>query len=155
MPASSADAITLHHVIEHVPDPIALLRECARILRPGGKLAVATPNVESLGHRLFGRCWLALDPPRHLHLFSMPALRACVRKAGLQVRSLRSTACASRSYYIFSHALRQGVAHLSPGYSPTHRVAYQSWAFLALEEALRFLEGNAGEELILIATHSG
>lgn len=122
LPVSSADAITLNHVIEHVPDPVALLEECCRLLQPGGKLVAVTPNVESLGHRLFGARWPHLDPPRHLHLFSQRTLQACAEKAGLRTESLRG------------------------------RVAFNSWAFLALQHALRLLDRKAGEELVLVAT---
>jgi 2-polyprenyl-3-methyl-5-hydroxy-6-metoxy-1,4-benzoquinol methylase len=43
----------MNHVIEHVSDPLALLRECYRILSPGGYVGIVTPNVKSLAHRLF------------------------------------------------------------------------------------------------------
>ncbi len=84
---NSFDAIVLSHFIEHVPDPAALLCECRRILRPGGRLIILTPNVSSWGHRKFGRAWFALDPPRHLHLFTPVALRALVERSGLQVHT--------------------------------------------------------------------
>ncbi|MDW8308303.1 MAG: class I SAM-dependent methyltransferase [Verrucomicrobiales bacterium] len=80
--AESFDAVTLHHVIEHVPDPVATLRECHRVLRRGGRLVVATPNVHSLSHRVFGPDWRGLEPPRHLHLFTPESLRRALRDAG-------------------------------------------------------------------------
>lgn len=54
-PDDNFDAITLNHVIEHVTDPISLLTECRRILKPVGKLVVVTPNIWSPGARLFGK----------------------------------------------------------------------------------------------------
>jgi 2-polyprenyl-3-methyl-5-hydroxy-6-metoxy-1,4-benzoquinol methylase len=122
---SSVDAITLNHVIEHVPDPVGLLSECRRILKPGGKLVVATPNVESLAHRMSGVRWQHLDPPRHLCLFSSRALTACVEKAGLQPESLHT------------------------------RVPFRSWASLFLENAASLVDRKAGEELVLVARGPG
>ena len=43
-PAASFDLVTSFQVLEHVPDPIAFLRELARVLRPGGMVILATPN---------------------------------------------------------------------------------------------------------------
>src|SRR5436190_15748012 len=69
-PATSFDAVTLNHVIEHLPDPVGTLKECARLLKPGGKLVVVTPNGVSLAHRHFKEYWRGLETPRHLHIFS-------------------------------------------------------------------------------------
>lgn len=43
-PAGSFDLVTSFQVLEHVPDPVAFLREVARVLRPGGMVILATPN---------------------------------------------------------------------------------------------------------------
>jgi SAM-dependent methyltransferase len=97
--AGGFDALTLAHVIEHLPDPVAALRRARDLLRPGGLLWVATPNLRSLAHRMFGRDWLSLDPPRHLVLFSAGSLLAAFEAAGLErieqpapVRNLLSVA---------------------------------------------------------------
>jgi 2-polyprenyl-3-methyl-5-hydroxy-6-metoxy-1,4-benzoquinol methylase len=83
-PGDSFDIITMNHVIEHVHEPIPLLRECLRVLKPGARLVVATPNLDGLGHRRFGRHWRGLEPPRHLHLFTRKTLGECAAKAGFR-----------------------------------------------------------------------
>ena len=81
-PAGSFDAVGLSHVIEHVANPVAVIAECRRVLAPGGVLVLVTPNTRSIGHRLYGADWVALDPPRHLHIFTPAALTKAVRTAG-------------------------------------------------------------------------
>ena len=68
------DAVIMSHVIEHLHDPIKVVKDCYRILKPGGRLVLLTPNAGSLGHRIYGQSWLHLDPPRHLHLFNANTL---------------------------------------------------------------------------------
>ena len=46
-PDSFFDFIHISHVIEHVLDPIAYIQEMKRILKPGGHLAIGTPNFSS------------------------------------------------------------------------------------------------------------
>lgn len=86
-PANSFAAIVMSHFIEHVHEPLAILQECHRLLRPNGRLIILTPNVASWGHRRFARAWFALDPPRHLHLFTLASLQALVVRSGLTIHS--------------------------------------------------------------------
>lgn len=81
---SRFDVITLNHVIEHVSDPIELLRSCYRLLKLGGQLWLQTPNIDSLGSRRYGRHWRGLEPPRHLVLFDPVSLRSALHQAGFQ-----------------------------------------------------------------------
>lgn len=89
-PAAAFDAVTLNHVIEHVPDPLATVAECRRLLKPGGRLLMFTPNAASLAHGIFGRDWRGLEPPRHLHLFSPDAMRRLLQKAGFADVNIRT-----------------------------------------------------------------
>ncbi|MGH6781474.1 MAG: class I SAM-dependent methyltransferase, partial [Sphingomonadaceae bacterium] len=81
-PNGSFDAIVMNNLIEHLDDPLAEIAECHRLLRPGGRLVVITPNLDSMGHAIFGGDWRGLEPPRHLHLFSVPTLRRAARNSG-------------------------------------------------------------------------
>lgn len=76
------DVITLSHVIEHVGDPNDALLRLQGALKPGGRLWLETPNLGSLGYRLFGRNWRGLEPPRHLVLFNPRSLRESLARAG-------------------------------------------------------------------------
>ena len=81
---ASFDVVTAFHLIEHVPDVPRLLADVFAVLKPGGWFAAATPLVDSVQARLFGRRWAAvMESPRHLGLASTAGLiRACAR-AGL------------------------------------------------------------------------
>ena len=83
--ASSFDVVTLSHVLEHVHDPRALLESIRNLLKPNGLLWLDTPNISSIGRRLFGPTWLGLDPPRHLVLFNHSTLRALLESLGFTV----------------------------------------------------------------------
>jgi 2-polyprenyl-3-methyl-5-hydroxy-6-metoxy-1,4-benzoquinol methylase len=82
--AGAYDAVTLSHVIEHLHDPAGDLERIHRLLKPGGLLWIATPNLEALGRRRFGRSWVGLDPPRHLVIFTTASLDALLRRTGFE-----------------------------------------------------------------------
>lgn len=94
------DVITLSHVIEHVHDPLGLLRGCFRLLKPSGRLWLETPNLESTGHTYYGCHWQDLDPPRHLILFTWGSLDSALAQVGF----IRVTPLSPRplAYQIFS-----------------------------------------------------
>jgi len=83
------DVVTMWQSLEHVHDPLAVLREAFRLLVPGGKLVAATPNIESLPFYWFGAAWFGLDVPRHLTHFSPTTLRAMLETAGFRVEFVR------------------------------------------------------------------
>lgn len=67
----SFDVVTAGEVLEHIRDPWELVRDCRRVLRPGGTFVGSVPN----GFRLKNRLWFATgqhpEPdPTHLHLFA-------------------------------------------------------------------------------------
>ncbi len=90
-PDESFDLVLMGHVIEHVHDPLATLREIRRVLRAGGKLVVATPNAASWGHRHFGPNWRGLEPPRHLRIFNAHNLAVLAERAAFVQINVSST----------------------------------------------------------------
>ncbi|MFQ5736416.1 MAG: class I SAM-dependent methyltransferase [Thermodesulfobacteriota bacterium] len=88
-PAEDFDAMTMWHVFEHMRDPVGVMAECRRIIRPGGLLVLAVPNVRSLQARLTGRNWFHLDPPFHLYHYSVEHIRKLMEDAGFEVLSVK------------------------------------------------------------------
>lgn len=112
MPAQTFDWITLSHVLEHVHEPLAWLRELQRILRPGGTLWLQTPNIASIGHVRYRENWRGLEPPRHLSLWTLDTLKRELLNAGFrQVRALPTPMVRALDMYASSQALKQGLDH--------------------------------------------
>ncbi|MBK1643679.1 hypothetical protein CKO25_03185 [Thiocapsa imhoffii] len=93
------DHITLHHVLEHLHDPNAGLRECFRLLKKNGRLWIQIPNIDSIGHDIYGPYWRGLEPPRHLALPSLQALKKILNNAGFIRTQLVTSADAVDSYF--------------------------------------------------------
>jgi len=82
LPDASFHVVSLSHVLEHLPNPRKVLLEAHRVLVPGGRLLVETPNFGSWQARLSGRTWHHLDVPRHLLHFDRAALEGLLAAAG-------------------------------------------------------------------------
>jgi 2-polyprenyl-3-methyl-5-hydroxy-6-metoxy-1,4-benzoquinol methylase len=80
--AGRFDHITAAHVLEHVADPLALLADFRRWLKPGGTVFIELPNAEAEGLARHGRFWRGLEAPRHFSLPSAAALRRALEQAG-------------------------------------------------------------------------
>lgn len=87
-PDASFDLVTARHVIEHIPDPQAFMAELVRVLRPGGRVVIETPNSAALGRQWFNTHWYANDVPRHLFLFSPSNLERLGKDNGLRKQGL-------------------------------------------------------------------
>ncbi len=84
------DQINLCNVLEHVNAIDVFMTEIRRILKPGGTVRVQVPNSASSTFKIFGRCWLPLDVPRHVYVFSKKNLRLFFIKMGFRIDHCRT-----------------------------------------------------------------
>ena len=84
-PDASFDLIILREAIEHVRDGATTLALCRRVLRPGGCLALTTPNrwdARRPAFRLARRVWSGDADPTHTHIYSPSEMRAVLLRVG-------------------------------------------------------------------------
>jgi len=75
-------AITLWHVLEHLPDPTDAVKMYYKMLDKDGILVIAVPNLESHDANYYKECWAAWDLPRHLWHFAPRGLLKLVQEEG-------------------------------------------------------------------------
>lgn len=83
----SFDAVLMHHTLEHVEDPLAVVQQIHDVLAPGGIMYQSLPNHGSLKARMLGRHFGYGVTDEHLSHFTSRTLRALVRRAGFDVVS--------------------------------------------------------------------
>lgn len=148
-PDNHFDAVTMSHVIEHVHDPVELIEEIYRILKPGGRAVIVTPNSDSWGHASFGASWRGLEPPRHLQLFNRTSLTSVVQMVGFQVEKCFTTIRNANAMFVASRAL-QSVGRHSWGSSAPWSVRKWAKALMFWEWLTLKWSPFAGEELVFI-----
>lgn len=124
----SCAAVTMLHVLEHVPDPAASLEAARELLRAAGRLIVQCQNAASWQFLLLGEKWSGLDVPRHLIHFRERDLEALLEYCGFEV--LRR-----------NHFSRRSAADLATSVAP--------W----LDPAVRRARGAAESEFIKLLKH--
>jgi 2-polyprenyl-3-methyl-5-hydroxy-6-metoxy-1,4-benzoquinol methylase len=142
----SFDAVTMNHVIEHFHDPIDALRISHRLLKPGGILWIATPNLTSRGHTLFRRDWIGLDPPRHLVLFTRSSLACAVAATGFALEAFGSDYSA-QSFFPYSATIAAGEDPREEQTVVRHRNRLSIW----MGDLAARLDPSRAENIVLIA----
>jgi CMP-N,N'-diacetyllegionaminic acid synthase len=84
-PSDHFDVVVLHHVIEHVDEPLDLLREVLRIIKPDGRLVLGTPDFDGAMARRFGEKYRLLQDPTHVSLFTNESMHRALRDAGFVI----------------------------------------------------------------------
>ena len=85
LPEHSFDALTLFEVVEHLKQPLPLLREAARVLRPGGVVCLTTGNAASWTVAAMGARWDYFDIARdggHVSFYNPRSLALLAQRAG-------------------------------------------------------------------------
>jgi 2-polyprenyl-3-methyl-5-hydroxy-6-metoxy-1,4-benzoquinol methylase len=139
--SGSKDVVFMGDVLEHVPDPAATLREVARILAPGGALALRGPlTTNSFARRLglgamesFKKRLVLNEPPYHLWEFEPDTLTKLVHGAGFELESLKQSKTAP------SFAKRKGAGALAVAALDTLNLTWTN------------LTGSAGDRCTLVA----
>jgi len=84
IPEHTFDALYLHHVFEHLPDPRRALAEFVRVLKPNGQLVMEVPNFDCAQSRRYRKDWRALEVPRHLYHYTPKTITSFLKQAGLK-----------------------------------------------------------------------
>lgn len=84
-PSQHFGAVVMQDVIEHVKDPVDMVRRAANLIEQNGLLAVTTPDASSLWARVWGKHWHAFVPPQHLFYFTGKNLTSILEKNGFKV----------------------------------------------------------------------
>ena len=146
------DAITASHVIEHVRDPVGLLAQCRRLLRPGGRVVLRTPNARSHGLARYGAAWRGLEPPRHLHLFTAEALAACAARAGFAAADCFTSTAMADITWVASRLIARRGSYRESELASWERMEIQVLKpLMALRSKLAWLnDRRSGEEVCAI-----
>jgi len=82
------EVVTLWDVIEHTPDPMKVLKECNRILKPGGILVVNYPDVGSLIAKFTGKRW-PFFLSVHLYYFTRTTIEYILTKTFFKIEIIK------------------------------------------------------------------
>jgi 2-polyprenyl-3-methyl-5-hydroxy-6-metoxy-1,4-benzoquinol methylase len=123
-PDHSFDIITMWDVIEHLPDPLNVLRSCWDKLKPGGLFSIITPDSSSFSARWFGSKWVEYQKPHeHLYFFSSRRLSQVLKSMGFTMESAGTAA-----------------KHVPLGFALERLESYRPTVFKALGAAIRKLK---------------
>ena len=85
------DVVVMDDLIEHVADPVALVRESWRVLKAGGLLTVNTPNRAGLWHLLMGQRWFHYRQMEHTFFFAPVVMTDLLNRHGFDVLEIHSS----------------------------------------------------------------
>jgi 2-polyprenyl-3-methyl-5-hydroxy-6-metoxy-1,4-benzoquinol methylase len=106
------NAISLWHVLEHLPNLQEHLAKFSQALSPGGCLVIAVPNHESADSKRYGENWAALDVPLHLYHFKKSNIADLADQHGLALEEVRNMPFDSFYVSMLSEKIKHGKGNL-------------------------------------------
>ncbi len=143
------------HVVEHAPDVSTFLAACTRLLRPGGTLALLTPDGESEVLRRSGAAWWMLEDPTHVRFLSGRSAAVLVDRAGLVDVRVTRPLLDSMATEMATVARRRAPAGDGRGVLARPGVRLSALMALPLTIATRALRPTVRPSLLIVATRPG
>jgi SAM-dependent methyltransferase len=85
----TVDALAMFHVLEHIEDPLELLRQCRSVLAESGRLFIEVPNASSETARSLDPSWVGWEFRFHQWHYTPFSLHSLLEQAGLEVFEMR------------------------------------------------------------------
>jgi 2-polyprenyl-3-methyl-5-hydroxy-6-metoxy-1,4-benzoquinol methylase len=115
------DAIAMSDVLEHMVDPLASLQRANAILKPGGLIAITTPNLNSITAHLLGGKWPHFKV-EHQFYFSPHSLSDLLERAGFKTLSVNPAPKALSLNYIYAQRETSKTPFLTPAAEFLHKI---------------------------------
>ena len=87
-PDEEYDVIVLFDVLEHLLDPVSVMQEVSRKLKPGGHVIIFTTNIHSVSYELMGNRGNTLVPFEHVCFYDQKSFQFLAKKSGFGIHSL-------------------------------------------------------------------
>lgn len=79
------DLVIMNHTLEHMEDPLIVVKRVNKILKKRGILLIDVPNLGGLGSKVLGKYWPYLLPEEHRHQFTKEILGKLLKEAGFKI----------------------------------------------------------------------
>ncbi|MBI5032986.1 MAG: class I SAM-dependent methyltransferase [Chloroflexi bacterium] len=82
--AGEFDIVTMHNILDHLPNPLSALHAACDLLKPGGLLMLSLVNFDSIAAKVYGAGFRLLGP-NHLYYFTPTTLRRYFDRTGFRL----------------------------------------------------------------------
>ncbi len=115
------DCISIYHVLEHTQKPKEIIEKTYRLLKPGGLLLVAVPNIDCLSFNLLRSNWFGFGLPQNNYYFSLGVLSREIQKAGFNISHVRHFSMEQDPFSLLQGVLNRFVGNDNGLYHSLHR----------------------------------
>ncbi len=99
---ASYDLITMWHFLEHCYNPVESLKKAKNLLKPGGKLVIEVPRLDSFSYKLFKEKWPGVQAPQHTIMFDKKHFIKMAEAQGLKVSQYLPYGAFPSYFYLFA-----------------------------------------------------
>lgn len=146
LPLSVYGLIYMHHVFEHIDEPVQALRRIWELLSPRGRAVLIYPNPLALGARVYRSAWYPWDPPRHLVLPPASTVTKVAKEIGFVTVKSKTRDTFAAQCFANSRSYKSGRTL----FGADANIEASDRQLEKLERAFLRLGINVGEEIFIV-----